>query len=59
MTGQLPEVSSARLRLRRPVLDDAPRIAALAADFDVVRMTARMPHPYTEAPPAISSSGLR
>lgn len=49
MTGQLPEISSARLRLRRPVLDDALRITELAADFDVVRMTARMPHPYGEA----------
>jgi RimJ/RimL family protein N-acetyltransferase len=42
-----PQLSTARLTLRAPEPADAPRIAALANDFDVARMTARMPHPYT------------
>jgi RimJ/RimL family protein N-acetyltransferase len=48
MTGQLPELETARLRLRRPTVEDAPWIARMAADYDVARMTARMPHPYAE-----------
>ena len=44
-----PELSSRRLRLRAPRPDDAPRIAELANDFDVVRMTSSMPFPYTLA----------
>jgi RimJ/RimL family protein N-acetyltransferase len=47
MAGTYPEFSSARLRLRRPKAGDAPRLAELAADYDVTRMTGRMPHPYT------------
>lgn len=42
-----PTLSSERLTLRRPAADDATRIAELANDFDVARMTTRMPHPYT------------
>ncbi|MDP1618946.1 GNAT family N-acetyltransferase [Phenylobacterium sp.] len=41
-----PVISTARLRLRAPTLEDAPRIAALANDPGVARMTTRMPHPY-------------
>ncbi len=40
-----PELRSRRLRLRAPRPDDAPRIAELANDFDVVRMTSSMPFP--------------
>jgi len=35
-----------RLRLRRPTAADAPRLAQLANDPDVARMTTRIPHPY-------------
>jgi RimJ/RimL family protein N-acetyltransferase len=38
-----------RLTLRPPDRDDAARIAELAGDYDVARMTTRMPHPYTLA----------
>ena len=41
-----PVISTARLRLRAPKPEDAPRIADLANDPGVARMTTRMPHPY-------------
>jgi len=41
-----PEIRTGRLTLREPRADDAPRIAELADDFDVSRMTASMPHPF-------------
>ncbi|WP_300579259.1 GNAT family N-acetyltransferase [Phenylobacterium sp.] len=41
-----PVISTARLRLRAPKAEDAPRIADLANDPGVARMTTRMPHPY-------------
>jgi RimJ/RimL family protein N-acetyltransferase len=41
-----PTLSTARLTLRPPTSDDAPRIAALANDFDVVKTTGGMPFPY-------------
>ncbi|ATQ41220.1 GNAT family N-acetyltransferase [Caulobacter mirabilis] len=44
-----PTIETRRLALRAPVIEDAPRIAALLNDLDVARMTARMPHPYTSA----------
>ncbi len=44
-----PELSTARLTLRPPEMRDAPRLAELANDFDVVRMTGSMPWPYTLA----------
>ena len=44
-----PVLTSARLRLRTPRSEDAPRIAELAADRDIARMTTRMPHPYSLA----------
>src|ERR687890_313583 len=39
-------LTTARLRLRAPQAADAPRIAALAADYEIVKNTLRMPHPY-------------
>jgi RimJ/RimL family protein N-acetyltransferase len=36
-----------RLLLQPVQMADAAAIAALACEFDVARMTARMPHPYT------------
>jgi RimJ/RimL family protein N-acetyltransferase len=39
-------IQTQRLRLRTPVAQDAGAIAMLAQDFDVSRMTSRMPHPY-------------
>jgi RimJ/RimL family protein N-acetyltransferase len=41
-----PRIETRRLSLRAPVFADAPRIAALANDPDVARMTTRIPHPY-------------
>jgi len=40
-----PVLSTPRLTLRSPVEADAPRIAALAGDVDVARMTTSIPHP--------------
>lgn len=42
-----PVITTGRLTLRPLVLADAARIAALADDWDVARMTARIPFPYT------------
>jgi RimJ/RimL family protein N-acetyltransferase len=39
-------LSTPRLTLRTPRRADAPRIAELAGDFEVARMTSRLPHPY-------------
>lgn len=39
-------ISTERLRLRAPRPEDAPRLAQLANDPAVARMTTRMPHPY-------------
>ncbi|WP_312599277.1 GNAT family N-acetyltransferase [Brevundimonas sp.] len=41
-----PVVETRRLVLRAPAPQDAPRIAALANDLDIARMTKRMPHPF-------------
>jgi len=41
-----PIVETERLRLRPPAMRDAPRVAALANDLDIARMTTTMPHPY-------------
>ena len=40
-------IAGDRLALRSPEPSDAARLAALAADFDVARNLARMPHPYS------------
>lgn len=46
--GDQPEtIATTRLTLREPRWDDAARLAELANDFDVVRMTTGMPFPYT------------
>ncbi|MDB5451495.1 MAG: acetyltransferase [Caulobacteraceae bacterium] len=42
----LPAIRSSRLTLRAPRPADAPRIADLCADFEIPRMTTRMPWPY-------------
>lgn len=44
-----PAIETRRLTLRSPTMADAPRIAAIANDFEVARMTTRMPHPYSLA----------
>jgi RimJ/RimL family protein N-acetyltransferase len=48
-----------RLELRPLALGDAARIAALAGDWDIARMTARIPYPYSlvDADAWISSIG--
>lgn len=45
----IPVVETRRLALRAPQAEDAPRLAALADDAAIARMTLRMPHPYTPA----------
>jgi RimJ/RimL family protein N-acetyltransferase len=42
-----PTIETRRMTLRAPAANDAPRIARLAGDFDVARMTTRMPWPYS------------
>ena len=42
-----PVIETRRLKLRAPERRDAGVMARLGNDFDVVRMTARMPWPYT------------
>lgn len=41
-----PVLRSRRLTLRAPKPHDAARIASLACDRDIARMTTRMPYPY-------------
>jgi len=41
-----PVVETRRLRLRAPGPQDIDRIAAMANDLDIARMTKRMPHPF-------------
>jgi RimJ/RimL family protein N-acetyltransferase len=45
-TIERPTISTARLALRPVAVADAPRIANLANDFDVVKTTGGMPFPY-------------
>jgi RimJ/RimL family protein N-acetyltransferase len=40
-------IASFPVLLRTFTLADAPRVAELCGDWDVARMTARVPHPYT------------
>ncbi len=44
-----PDIETRRLVLRAPQARDAARIAELANDWDVARMSTRMPHPYARA----------
>ena len=41
-----PRIETRRLTLRSPQMDDAARLAELCNDFDISRMTSRMPWPY-------------
>jgi RimJ/RimL family protein N-acetyltransferase len=41
-------LATPRLKLRPLAFEDAPRIAMFASDAAVARMTARLPHPYSE-----------
>jgi len=41
-----PVIETRRLTLRTPERADARRVAEIANDFDIVRMTTRMPWPY-------------
>jgi RimJ/RimL family protein N-acetyltransferase len=43
---QTPRIETRRLVLRAPRWSDRDRIAQLANDFDVARMTTSMPHPF-------------
>ena len=42
-----PVIETRRLTLRSPEDRDLPRITQLAADWDIARMTLRMPFPYS------------
>jgi RimJ/RimL family protein N-acetyltransferase len=44
-----PVFATARLMMRGPVKADAPRLARLANDFEVLKHTGGMPWPYTLA----------
>jgi RimJ/RimL family protein N-acetyltransferase len=44
-----PAIETRRLRLRPLAKGDVGRIATYASDFDIARMTSRMPHPYAMA----------
>lgn len=48
-SGRIPAMTTARLHLRPFEKADAPRVAALAGDWGIASMTARIPYPYTEA----------
>ncbi|MCZ8087945.1 MAG: GNAT family N-acetyltransferase [Brevundimonas sp.] len=41
-----PVIETRRLALRAPQPQDVPRLAAMADDYDIARMTCRMPHPF-------------
>ena len=41
-----PVIETRRLILRAPAAQDASRIAAMANDEEIARMTCRMPHPF-------------
>lgn len=43
-----PDLTTPRLLLRGFQLEDAPRVALLAGDFEVARMLSSIPHPYEE-----------
>lgn len=47
--SELPVLKTPRLTLRPPMPADADRIAQYAGDYDVARMTARLPYPYGRA----------
>ena len=47
-TELAPTIETPRLALRPVRPTDVNRIAELAADYDVARMTVRIPHPYSE-----------
>jgi hypothetical protein len=49
MVDQLEAIATSRLVLRAPRADDAARLAELANDYDIARMTIGMPHPYPRA----------
>ena len=44
-----PVIETRRLKLRAPEDRDLARLAAMADDWDIARMTLRLPHPYTLA----------
>lgn len=46
--AQQQTIKTRRLLLRSIAVQDAPRIAELAGDWEVARMTGRVPYPYDE-----------
>lgn len=53
------EIRTKRLRLRPLTSEDAQRIADIGADWDIARMTSRMPYPYSLAAANQWISGLQ
>jgi RimJ/RimL family protein N-acetyltransferase len=49
MDDRTQTIATERLLLRPVGIGDAARLAELANDFDVARMTTGIPHPYTRA----------
>ena len=47
--GPLPGIEGEGLCLRAPTLGDAGRIADLANDFEIARMTTNLPYPYRKS----------
>ena len=47
--GSHPTIEVEGLRLRAPTLGDAGRIADLANDFEIARMTTNLPFPYRKS----------
>ena len=41
-----PRIDTERLMLRLPEMADAENISRYCGEFDVARMTSRIPHPY-------------
>jgi len=41
-----PRIETRRLTLRAPEARDAPQLAQLLNEYDIARMTSRIPHPY-------------
>ncbi len=42
-----PTIETRRLTLRAPDMADAPRLTRLMNDYDIAKMTSRVPHPYS------------
>ncbi|MBI1408311.1 MAG: GNAT family N-acetyltransferase [Caulobacter sp.] len=46
LIDEAPRIETRRLTLRSPAPGDESRLAELMSEFDIARMTSRVPHPY-------------